>query len=223
VKFTDSTNKNITFNYYSPDVSPVQLQLVPASGATINTAVEAKVGWQVITIDASAIPGYSSSAQYIKIVLFPDFVNKGDVPGYTGANATAVSNQVYYVDNFAMNGATTPAIPVAPATVAPAVTKAAAITGTAKVGKTLTAAATFSGTPDATKTYKWYRCTVAASAVGIAAPAASAKCTAISGATAATYKVAAADVGKYIRVMVTARNSAGSKISLSKTTAKATK
>ena len=57
-----------------------------------------------------------------------------------------------------------------------------------------------------------------------AAPAAAAKCSVISGATTASHKVVTADVGKYLRVLVTARNSAGSVLSLSKsTTAKATK
>ena len=218
----DATHHNVTLNYFSPDSakSPVQVQLIPESGATISQAVEASPGWQTLTFDMSTAVGYSASANYVKAVIFPDFVNGGDVPGYHGAAAVAVSGQAYYVDNVGFVGATTPAIPVAPATVAPSNSKAATISGTAKVGKSLTVAkGTWSGTPAPTFTYSWYRCTVAGK-VGTAAPAASAKCSVIAKATSASYKLVAADKGKYVRALVKATNSKGSKYSLTVTSAK---
>ncbi len=218
----DSTHHNVTFNYYSPDSakSPVEVQLIPESGATISQAVEASPGWQTLTFDMSAAVGYSAAANYVKAVIFPDFVNGGDVPSYHGATAVAVSGQAYYVDNVGFVGATTPAIPVAPAAVAPRNSKAATVSGTAKVGKSLTVAkGTWSGTPAPTFTYSWYRCTIAGK-VGTAAPAASAKCSVIAKATSASYKLVAADKGKFVRALVKASNSAGNKFSLTATSTK---
>ncbi|MCX8530305.1 MAG: hypothetical protein ORN27_09625 [Rhodoluna sp.] len=103
---------------------------------------------------------------------------------------------------------------------APTRSVAASITGLAKVGKVLTAKnGTWSGTATIAYTYKWYRCTVIGKTATIAAPASSAKCVVIAGATTSTHKVVAADKGKYLRVLVTATNPAGVGLSLSKSTA----
>lgn len=75
----------------------------------------------------------------------------------------------------------------------PANTAVPTVTGTARVGQTLTAApGTWTGTPAPTYTYQWQRGT-----------------TNISGATNATYVLVAADAGQTIRVVVTGTNSAG--------------
>ncbi len=103
---------------------------------------------------------------------------------------------------------------------APTRSVAASITGTAKVGKALTAKnGTWAGTATIAYTYKWYRCTVIGKTATTAAPAASAKCVVIAGKTAQTYTLAAADKGKFVRVLVTATNPAGVGLSLSKSTA----
>jgi hypothetical protein len=93
--------------------------------------------------------------------------------------------------------------PIAPANSAPPT-----ITGTPQVNKTLTAGAgSWSGFPAPTYGYAWYRCSGAAGA-GTSLPAG---CTAISGATASTHKVVAADKTKgYLVVRVKATNSEGS-------------
>ena len=214
----------VTLNYFSPDSvkSPVQIQLVATDNSTANAAVETSPGWNHLSIDMSTANGYSGSKTYQKVVIFPDFVNSGDVPSYSGAAAVAPAGQKYVIDDVAFNGGVTPALPAA--VTKPAVRVAATVAGTAKVGKTLTAGkGSYTGST-ATYSYKWYRCTVVAKTAGTAAPAASAKCSVIAGATTASHKVVTADVGKYLRVLVTARNSAGSALSLSKsTTAKATK
>jgi hypothetical protein len=98
---------------------------------------------------------------------------------------------------------------------------AAAVGGTAKVAKTLTAGkGSWNGTATITYTYKWYRCSVSSSKTATAAPTSSAKCATISGATKSTYKLAKSDIGKYVRVLITAKNTAGTAYSLSKTTSK---
>jgi hypothetical protein len=104
---------------------------------------------------------------------------------------------------------------------APTRSVAASITGTAKVGKVLTAATgTWAGTTPIAYSYKWYRCTVAGTSVGATAPNAAAKCTIIAGKTAATYTLTSADKGKFVRVLVTGSNKVGTGLSLSKSTGK---
>ena len=206
-KITDAGHKMLTFNYYSPkDASPTRVEIVPyphALGITFN----AVMGWQTLSFDLSTVTGdgvWSADHEYTQLTLFPDFNKAGD-------------DAVYYVDNLAFNGATTPAIPAA---VAPGMTKGATVSGTAKVGKSLTAAkGTWTGTPAPTYAYSWYRCTVTGKAT-TAMPASSAKCSAIAKATAATYKLVAADKGKFVRALVKATNSAGSKYSLTAATVK---
>jgi hypothetical protein len=96
---------------------------------------------------------------------------------------------------------------------------AASVSGTAKIGKSLTAKnGSWSGTAPIAYTYKWYRCSVVGKTVAITAPTSSAKCSVISGATKSVYKLAKADKGKYVRVLVTAKNAAGTAMSLSKST-----
>lgn len=75
----------------------------------------------------------------------------------------------------------------------PALTGTVTITGTAKIGKTLTANADVTTTDAGTLTYKWYRGDDV-----------------ITGATSKTYTPVAADVGKQIKVEVTAANCSGS-------------
>jgi hypothetical protein len=225
VNLYDASGENIkvagsvTMNYFSPDTvkSPAQLQLVATDNSTANAAVEVSPGWNHLTFDMANAHGYDAAKTYQKVVIFPDFVNGTDVPGYTGAAAVAVNNQNYAIDDVAFNGGVTPALPAL--VTKPVVRVAATVSGTAKVGKTLTAGkGTWTGA-SVTYSYKWYRCTVVAKTTGAAAPAAAAKCSVIAGATTASHKVVTADAGKYLRVLVTARNSAGSTLSLSKSTA----
>jgi endoglucanase len=73
------------------------------------------------------------------------------------------------------------------------------ISGEAVVGGTLTTLnGSWSGKEPMTFTYQWQRCN-----------ASGGRCSSISGATAATYRLAAADEGRTVRSAVTARNSAG--------------
>ena len=208
-RVTNGTYKTVSFNYYSPKTTStvrVELRAFPnALGKTVN----APKGWSKIVVDFTDVAGWTASEEFVSVILFPDF----DVAG---------AGDVFYVDNLAFNGAITPSIP-APK-VKPSVKTAAAVGGTAKVAKTLTAGkGSWNGTATITYTYKWYRCSVSSSKTATAAPTSSAKCATISGATKSTYKLAKSDIGKYVRVLITAKNTAGTAYSLSKTTAKVAK
>jgi hypothetical protein len=206
-RVTDGTNKVVTMNYYSAKAnSTVRLEVRPYPAALGVDVTATKVGWQRLTFDFTNVAGWSADTEYGDLTLFPDF-------NVAGANTT------YYVDNVAFNGAVTPALPTPVVAVKPAVRVAATVAGTAKVGKTLTAGkGSWTGTATISYTYKWYRCVAKGTVTSKGAPLASAKCSTISGATKSAYKLAKADIGKYVRVLVTAKNSKGSSYSLSKTT-----
>jgi len=89
----------------------------------------------------------------------------------------------------------------------PVNTVAPRITGTPKVASTVTGTeGTWTGFPDPTSTYQWFRCTSA----GSASTTEPSGCTAISGATRSTYKLAAADkTAGYLRVRVTGSSAEG--------------
>jgi len=104
--------------------------------------------------------------------------------------------------------ASAPSSPTALVTAAPPVnTSAPTFTGTQTDGQTLTAQnGTWTGTAPLTYTYAWQRC-----------DSAGANCAAISGATASTYTLTSAEVGRKVRVAVTATNSAGNATAFSVT------
>jgi hypothetical protein len=103
--------------------------------------------------------------------------------------------------------------------VAPTLRVGASVAGKAMVGSTLTASRGSGSGTSPSFVYKWYRCGSAVAAVK-AAPAAKLKCVAIAKATALTYKLVAADKGKFVTFQMTVSNSAGTVISLAKSTAK---
>ena len=85
---------------------------------------------------------------------------------------------------------------------APQNTAAPAVSGEARDGATLTTSnGNWQSDSTVTFTYKWQRCESNATPTG---------CVDISGATAQTYRVQSADVGKRLRSVVTARNASGS-------------
>jgi hypothetical protein len=78
----------------------------------------------------------------------------------------------------------------------PAKAEPPAVAGTARVGQTLTATGgTWTGTPEIVRRHRWQRC-----------DARGQRCASIAGATGSTYKVADADVGARLRVVVSAGN-----------------
>jgi alpha-tubulin suppressor-like RCC1 family protein len=94
----------------------------------------------------------------------------------------------------------------------------AQFTGRAKKNSVLTAdAPSFSGTPIPAVTYQWYRCTKVASASTSSVPS---TCTKITSATGSTYTLKAADVNKYVRLLITAKNKGGTVTILTASSAK---
>ena len=203
-RYTNDDFHSVTMNFYSPVTGTVPVMLQMQSGPDQNKlelSVDAVKGWQTLTFDFSSMDGWSADIDYKMLTIFPNFMQAG------------AADQVFYIDNFAVNGAVTPALPVA-------LTSATAVKvkGTAAVGKKLTVTSgTWNGTKPLTKTYKWLACTKQGKTVASAKPA---DCTYISGATGASFTIKKAQVGKYIRVMETARNVLGSKIKVSVSTTK---
>lgn len=96
------------------------------------------------------------------------------------------------------DSAVTPVVTDAPSPAAPKNTAPPAITGTSRVGQTLTSSTgSWSGNPDSFA-YQWQRCDSDGS-----------NCGNITGATTKTYLVRLADLGFRLRVRVTARNEKG--------------
>ncbi len=94
------------------------------------------------------------------------------------------------------------------------------ISGSASVDKTLTASpGRWTAFPEATTSFKWYRCTNP-TAAGAEKFTSASGCVAIGGVSGSKYTVTAADQGKYISVLVKAVNSAGSASATSKSTGK---
>lgn len=216
-RYSDATNTKVTFNYYSPKGgSPVGLELYNGATLAVSMTQAANAGWNNIEFDLSTSSGWSGLVKYDKLVIFPDF-------------QVAAANEVFYLDNLAVNGAVTPQITIVPvvpeepvSNVKPSVRKAASVsTKTPKVGVTLTASkGLYIGSSIITYKYTWYRCSALGKTALLSKPAASAKCSVISGKTSSSLKLSKSDKGKYIRVMVTAKNSKGSVYNLSKSTTK---
>jgi hypothetical protein len=104
-RITDGTNKKVTFNYFSPKAdSPVRVELVPYPRG-LGKTVTVPQGWSTVTVDFTDVATWSSSEEYTSLAIFPDF--------NVAAGAVA---QSYFVDNIAINGATTPEIRFTPVT-----------------------------------------------------------------------------------------------------------
>jgi hypothetical protein len=211
---TSALFKTISFDYYSPDTafSPVSIKLLVNDSDYVRAAFKAKKGWQTFSIDVSTITGaggtWSAAKNYTKLVIYPDWADSDILPAGV-SNPTALSGIKYYIDNVAFNGYALPTKTGTP-------TKS----GTAKVGRVLTAGGiTFAGNR-ITRGFKWYRCTVQGKTVKFTAPASADKCSLIAGATGATYTLVKADKGKYVRVALTATTAAGTVTALTTSTSK---
>jgi len=104
-----------------------------------------------------------------------------------------------------IQGATVTRVPIAP----PSSTSAPGISGELFSGQTLSASTgTWSGTPPITYTYQWQSCNSSGG-----------ECANITGATSQTYTLGGGDVGRTVRVLVSAHNSHGSATESSPATA----
>ena len=115
-------------------------------------------------------------------------------------------------------GSTWSGVPVVIADARATATVKPTASGTARVGRTLTARGTWAGYPTPTLRYQWYVCT---KAVTVARSTVPSTCKRISGATRSTYKLTSAQRGKYVAVLVTGTSLRTTATTwLSKTTAK---
>ncbi len=218
VRYSNAGNKLLTMNFYSPNTAstPVQVKLDP----NVFVCANAPQGWSTLTFDLSTSTNWSATTDYKVVSVMPNWKKDCDSTyDPFGAGSIIDNDTAYYIDNVALNGATTPAIPTTPTVTKATITRAASVAGTAKKGKVLTATAAAFGGSTSTKTNQWYRCTATAGAASTSVPS---NCTAITGKTGTTYTLTATDVNKYIRFGSKAHNSAGDTISLSKSTAKVT-
>jgi len=190
---TSATYKHIAFDYYSPDMTATPLLMkVESAGPTLINKLSATPGWNHYDVDASTLTGGAANVQFLRLVLIPDFDPDSN------AAMVPMTGQKYYIDNVVVNGYGTATAGTAPV-----------LSGTAKVGKTLSATRGVWMGNRVTYAYKWYSCTAKASAVRASAPVRADKCTVIARKTAATYKLTSKEKGKYVRVSVTATTAAG--------------
>jgi hypothetical protein len=140
----------------------------------------------------------------------PDGSNCSSISGATGTSYTLVSADVGWRIRFRVTGTNslgsqtvasnaTPAVQ-AKASARPANTQAPSISGSMTEGATLTAnRGNWTGTTPISYAYQWLRCNSNGGS-----------CASIGGATGTQYKLTSSDVGRKVRLRVTAKNSAGS-------------
>ena len=179
----------------------------PQSGASLSFSNITGIG------TLSADTAVTDSSGYATVSIAPDCsdcTGTSKVKAVVSGTTSAAQSTVIWSKS-APTPTPTPTVTAAK----PAASKAAGIAGTAKVAKSLVGGkGTWTGSP--TFTYKWYAC----SAAGSAKTSVPSGCTAISGAAAASFKITAKQKGKFIRFGVTAKNAAGSAISVSAASAK---
>lgn len=119
IKDTNGTNKFgstafpvITTNFYNSSAAAVPVMLKLENGpSNARKYVMAAPGWSTLTFDmSSGASGWDGTKEYTDVVFFPNFAD-GDL-GAPAAQAN--TGQLYWFDNIAFNGATTPAIPEQP-------------------------------------------------------------------------------------------------------------
>jgi uncharacterized repeat protein (TIGR02543 family) len=171
-----------------------------ATGGNTVASSSFATGDTAITLPTPTRTGYTFAGWYSNSGLTTKIGNAGANYSPTGTTAT-LSAYAKWTSNRAT------------ATVKPTVS------GTAKVGKTLTAKdGTWTGSPTPSVTRQWYACKTAVTGARSTVPS---NCTKISGATGKSLKLAKAQEGKYITVLVTGISAGTTKTtSLAKSTGK---
>jgi hypothetical protein len=211
---TSAQYKTIKFDYYSPEtaLTPVSVKLLVNDADNVRAAFKAKKGWQTFTVDFSTVTGaggtWSADKIYTKFVVYPNWADADILPAGV-SNPTVLTGKKFYIDNVAFNGFALPTKVGTPSK-----------SGTAKVGRVLTAAGVTLSGNRIVRSFKWYRCSVQGKSVKYTAPSSSDKCSTISGATAATYTLVKADKGKYVRVAFVGTTAAGTYYALTTSTSK---
>lgn len=170
----------ISYNFYSTAAGP------SAVGATINsTSVTSQDAPNSVMVPVSQIVTGQNGLTSAVIT----------IQGWNNGSRSTNGTGVFRLDDVIITGTVTPPnnAPVA---------SAVGLSGVTEVGQTLTGSYTYSDTennPEGTSVYKWYRADN-----GLGANAA-----VIPGATAQTYQLTTADIGKFIRFSVTPAATAG--------------
>jgi len=101
VQFTNGSHPIVTFDYYSPDNSPVQVKLEKGNSKTYKVAM-ASQGWNALSFDFTSVSGWSGSTEWSRMSIIPDF---SDDATYT-SSIKPMTNQHYFIDNVSVNGGT---------------------------------------------------------------------------------------------------------------------
>ena len=194
---TGKSTNVLTYNTWDTEVSDKAKGVTDAGSPTFEVARDPFDAGQDILRQAGAV---GNNNKYAFKEVRADgpvngtgtiFYNRGIVGGPTRPNG---GNEDFDVEVFTL-GFVQEEIVVEPSTGgnAPVLTAAPTISGTVKVGSTLTSSnGTFTGDATITYTYQWF-------ADGVAIP----------GATGSTYDVPATDLGKKLMSRVTAQNTSG--------------
>jgi hypothetical protein len=202
-KYTDmNIGPDVSFTFDSAEAATacVKVENLWAT-ADVNFPFEAAAGSHDYTLDLSSDDEWSDEDQYSTIVFFPNY-------NCDGTSDAGLDGQTYKLSNLSLNGYAFASAPVK--------SKNPKITGSAKVGKKLTAdgfIASWEGEP--TLAYQWFACTKKGTNTPSVKPS---NCKSISGASAKKLTLKKAQKGKFIRVRVTATNDAGSTAVFSKST-----
>ncbi|WP_051222804.1 S8 family serine peptidase [Conexibacter woesei] len=209
--FSGSPSKPLANGRYYGDLAstvfPSAPGLIPVNTAAPTESGTAVTG-QTLTGGTGTWSGSGNSYTYDWVrCTTTSIASCSAIAGATGQTYTLVSGDVGRYVRFRVRAANSDGAGLArsaatvavtaPVVVAPAVTAAPALSGSATVGATLTGTnGRWSGTAPFTYSTVWLRCNDGT--VG--------SCTALSGQSASTYTLTAADKGKYLRFQVTARN-----------------
>jgi len=101
-RYTNAANKVITFDYYASVASPVQVKLETANGDSVVLTKSASQGWNALSFDMSTASGWSDNVAFNLVALFPNF---SDTESFK-SQIVPKNDQVFYVDNVSINGAT---------------------------------------------------------------------------------------------------------------------
>lgn len=216
---TQSTTTGPPRNTVEPLISGtlVQGRVLFASIGTWSGATPITYSYQWVRCGADGGAGDGSNCTFISGASFSTYELTGDDVGsrmrirVTASNSAGVQT-VASNATASVAAVSTPSTPPPPPPTAPANTRVPSVIGTPRVGQTLfVSIGTWIGT-SLTYTYQWLRCGADGGSAG------GSNCPAITGATSSSYVPATVDVGRQLRVQVTARNTLGSATATSEPT-----
>lgn len=216
---TPSTTTGPPVNTVEPSISGTLAQgrTLFASVGTWSGATPITYAYQWVRCGADGGAADGSNCTFISGATFSSYVLTGDDVGsrmrirLTASNSAGVQT-VASNATATVAAVSTPSTPPPPPPTAPANTRVPSVIGTPSVGQTLfVSIGTWTGT-SLTYTYQWLRCGADGGSTG------GSNCPAIIGATSSSYVPATGDVGRRLRVQVTARNTLGSATATSEPT-----